>query len=276
VSEAKAANPPLAVGAASLLAVAALLSIFFTKLALAVGFFSFLAAIVLPKMAGAAARRSVIGLIIVAAVASIIGFGRFAVLEAVPGMIQGGRARTAQHAVSRLREILVAEDALRKLGKVDPDHDGIGSAALLGELSGALPLRGGPRLEPPILSPRHFAQIDDTPHGPAALLAGYYFMVCLPTPRGGFSARPGEPVDEELAERRFLAYAWPAASGGPTQAYFIDEHENIKVSENLEAGAPRYAGQYFAPACDAALVESGEWQPWRGKKPRDELPGERR
>ena len=250
-------------------------SVVYTKLALAVGFLTFLAALVLPPRA-ASRRRWVVVLLAGAAIGSTIGFFRFIVLEATPGIVQGGRARTLQHAVSRLREILVAEDAMRKYAHVDPDGDGIGSAAFLGELTGATPLRGRRSLDPPILSPRHYVTLEETPLGPAALVGGYYFMICLPTPAGGLTARPGDAVDEERAERRFVAYAWPgAATAGPHEALFIDEHERILIYENVEAGAPRFAGQFFPPPCDAALAEPERWKPWRGKQPRSELPGDR-
>jgi hypothetical protein len=261
--------------AAAGLAVLALCSIVFTKLALPVGFSTFLGGLVLPQRARQR-RRAVQLLIATAAVGSAIGFTRFIVLEATPGIIQGGRARTAQHAVSRLREILVAEDAMRKLASIDPDRDGIGSAALIGELTGAVPLRGLAPLDPPILSPRHYAEIARTPIGPAALVSGYYLIVCLPAPSGGWTAEPGEAVDEERAERRFVAYAWPAATGGPTEAYFIDQHETILVHENhQDSGALRFAGQLSPPRCDSAIGEAAQWRPWRGKKPRQELPGDR-
>jgi hypothetical protein len=266
----------VAIAAAVALAGLGLCSIFYSKLALAAGFLTFLGGLVLPRRAPER-RRLVQVLIGIAAVGSSVGFVRFILLEAAPGMIQGGRARTAQHAVSRLREILVAEDAMRKMAPIDPDRDGIGSAALIGELTAAVPLRGGATLDPPILSPRHYAELEQTPIGPAALVSGYFLIICLPTPAGGWTAQPGEAVDEERAERSFLAYAWPAATGGPTEAYFIDQHETILVHANRQDGGDlRFAGQFQPPPCDAALSEAAQWQPWRGKKPRSELPGDRR
>jgi hypothetical protein len=267
----------VAVAIAALLVALGLASVVFTKLALAAGFLSLLGLLALPGRAPAREQRRVIHLLLaLAGVSSTIGIVRFVVREAAPGMVQGGHAATAQHAVSRLRQILFAEDAMRKGAFLDPDQDRIGSAGLLGELTGAVPLRGGARLEPPILSPAHYARFEDTPLGPAALVAGYYFIVCLPAAAGGWTARPGEPIDDELAERRFVAYAWPASGGaGPHAAYFIDEHEKILVSDNLAAGEPRFAGPGFPPPCEAALDQPGDWQPWRGKQPRSQLPGDR-
>ncbi len=274
MSERERTRAPVALGAAALLAALALVSIVYTKLALAIGFLTFIGALVLPRRAERF-RRAVIAALGVSALGSSIGFVRFILIEAAPGIIQGGRTRTAQHAVSRLREILFAQDAMRRHAWIDPDGDGIGSAALLGELTGALPLRGGAKLDPPILSPQHYEAFEQTREGPAVQLAGYYFMVCLPTQDGGLSAKPDARFDEERAERRFLAYAWPAASGGPTEAFSIDEYENILVSDNQEGQSVRWAGQYFAPSCDAVSAEPQLWKPWRGKQPRSELPGDR-
>jgi hypothetical protein len=215
--------------------------------------------------------------VILAGVLATAGAVRFVVTEAVPGMVQGGRAATGRSAVSRLREIVFAQDSLRKRAVIDPDRDGIGSAAWLGELSGVVGVRGGARLEPPILGLPHRA-IVETRIGPAAESTGYLVIVCLPAARGGWTARPGEAVDEERGERGYVAYAWPdAMTVGMHDAFFVDEHERILVSNNLEGKEPRYAGPNFPPPCDAALSEStrADWTPWKGKAPRRELPGDR-
>jgi hypothetical protein len=82
-------------------------------------------------------------------------------------------------------------------------------------------------------------------------------------------------VDEEVAERRFVAYAWPAAPSGRIEsAFFIDEHERILVSRNIEGTDPHYVGADFPPPCEAALHDHSEWQPWMSKKPRATLPGD--
>jgi hypothetical protein len=206
---------------------------------------------------------------------AVAGAVRFVVTEAVPGMVQGGQSATARSAVSRLREIVFAEDAMRRHAHVDPDHDGVGSAAWLGELTGTIGMRGGARLEPPILGLPHRPLVE-TRIGPAAESTGYLVIVCLPA-QGKWTARPLDPVDEERAERAFVAYAWPThKTVGMLDAYFIDEHERILVSKNLDGAEPRYAGPNFPPPCDAALAEptKRDWTPWKGKVPRRALPGD--
>jgi hypothetical protein len=87
-------------------------------------------------------------------------------------------------------------------------------------------------------------------------------------------------VDETLAERRFVAYAWPASiHNQQTDAFFIDEYEQILQAPNVEVIAGyrkfRLIGSESPPSCDDALAEPtrSHWSVWRGKKPRTTLPG---
>lgn len=192
-----------------------------------------------------------------------LGMLRFVVQEAVPGIVGGGRRAVEDQVVSRLRDVLFAEDAMRRGGWIDPDRDGVGSAAFLSELCGGEPLRGQAPRETPVL---HCGELEASALGPAARLGAYLYAVCLPLASGGWSARPGDALDEEAAERRFVAYAWPGGDSPFSSAYFIDEHENIRVSP---AGALR--GE--PPRCDAALT-GPPWPAWKDKKPRAELPGD--
>ena len=195
--------------------------------------------------------------------AASVGMARFVVLDAVPGIIGGGRRAVEDQVVSRLRDVLFAEDAMRRAGWIDPDRDGIGSAAFLSELCGGEPLRGQAPRATPVL---HCEQLEQSALGPAARLGAYLYAVCLPRAGGGWSARPGEGVDEEAAERRFVAYAWPVAESPFSSLYFIDEHENIRVGPT-----PSTAGE--PPHCDAAL-SGPPWPAWKDKKARPLLPGD--
>jgi hypothetical protein len=207
----------------------------------------------------------------VAAALSLISFVRFLKTEAVAGIVQGGTRATETRAVSRLREILFAQDVMRRRAHWDPDDDGVGSAALLGELTGELGLRGHLPILPPLLE--GIPRATTTSLGPAHLVAGYYFAVCLPTKGGGFSATPGDDFDDEASERRFLAYAWPAADNlGLSYAFLLDEHENILQAESR----PGKRSAFDAPPCDDAIAEGSksDWTPWQNKKPRERLPGD--
>src|SRR5690606_8722499 len=108
--------------------------------------------------------------------------------------------------------------------------------------------------------------------------SGYLFTVCIPKASGGFTAHPGIAIDEERAERRFLAYAWPAApSRGLSEAYALDEHERILIAPSNAQGSRARTGVDSPPPCDDVVSEStrNDWKPWRDKKPRATLPGDK-
>ena len=255
-----------------LLCAAAVLSVWLTKLALFAAVGTLLGFVSLP----AQPRRQVLLLKLglgLAGACATVGTFRFLVLEAVPGMVEGGTTATEQRVVSRLREILFAEDAWRKNAYYDPDADRVGSAGLLGELSAEFGVRSGNRVEPAILE--GYPKLVETRLGPAAEMGGYLLIVCLPKVGGGYSAKPGDAIDDEASERHFYAYAWPAERGqGLTTAYFLDEHERILLADSQEAEPRRLIGIDAPPSCDdvSAPSTAGDWRVWRHKKPRLGLP----
>jgi hypothetical protein len=242
-----------------LAAAAALGSVYFTKLGLFAAVGVFVAWASLPSLPKNELRRER-GLLLLAALAASVGLFRFLVVEAIPGIVQGGNRFTEQRAISRLREILFAEDTARHTAAQDPDHDRIGSALLLGELTGELGLRRGNRLAMPLLE--GFPKRVDTSIGPATEIGGYFVIVCLPKLGGGFGAEPEDAVDEELAERRFIAYAWPSGTApGLTSAVALDEHEHISLAPSLPAQAGRPGLRFgFAapPSCDDAVAQEDQ------------------
>ena len=252
-------------------AAAALASIYFTKLGLFAAVGTFVAWASLPRAEKGELRREH-WLLIVAALAACVGLFRFLVLEAIPGIVQGGNRFTEQRAISRLREVLFAEDTARRLAARDPDGDHVGSAALLGELTGELGVRRGNRLPMPLLE--GYPKQVDTSIGPASEIGGYLLLVCIPKLGGGFTAQPGDSVDEELAERRFIAYAWPSGTApGLENAVALDEHERISLAK-AKPGL-RY-GFAAPPRCDDAVAPEtrAAWTAWHHKQPRPSLPGD--
>jgi hypothetical protein len=200
------------------------------------------------------------------ALCSGVGLVRFLVIDAMPGIVGGGRSAAEQQAVSRLRELLFAQDAMRRAAWIDPDRDAIGSAASLEELCGGPPLRGQAARPTPVL---HCGELVPSPLGPAARSGAYLYTVCLPLTGGGWSAASGAAVDEEAAERRFVAFAWPPSPAPFESAFSIDEHENIRVVElPLAASGTRR----FAASC--AEAQNLPWKVWKNKKPRPDLPGD--
>lgn len=257
------------VGLAVALALAALV---FTKLALPALLFVLLNGLSAPKLDHAAQKRWLVGHV-VAGVMAVAAVGRFLATEALAGIVQGGTSAAGGRAVSRLREILFVEDGARKQGSWDPDRDGIGSALFISELTGERGMRGEARLVPPLLE--NYPKVEMTSMGPALEIGGFWFVICLPLPSGELSSDPGASVDDERAERRYVAYAWPSGRApGLERAYFIDEHERI-LSAASHRGV-RFSREH-APECSDALREptKNDWRPWRGKKPREGLPGDR-
>jgi hypothetical protein len=246
-----------------------LASIFFMKLSV----FALLALVVatLLQKPEALHKNARAGVLVAGAVCTLIGLCRFIVEVAMPGIIAGGATVAVNGAVSKLREIRTAEDALRTHAFWDPDHDGIGSAGTLAELSGTRPLRGVRALEIAPLHPR-FGVLAQGTHGDVATVDDYCYVVFVPD-------------DDEQAERRFIAYAWPSEKRAAGPAVFLDEHEHIYVSEEA-----RYRGLQEMPAFDAALsssswaanppadgtpaVDGQRWKVWRKKKPMTSLAGE--
>lgn len=248
----------------------------FPVAALPAGFLVWIGWLSLPKLRPKSRRVAGV-LFAVAGLAAAVGLVRFVIGHAIVGIVGGGQTATSRRAVSRLRELVFAQDMMRKHAFIDPDGDGVGSAGWIGELAGEVPLRGGQFLEIPVLN-QEWRHPIETPAGPAVEAGGYLFIVCLPT-HDGWTARPGGAVDEERAERRFLGYAWPALQRPGFHAiYSVDEVERIQVGRPVDGSELQYVGASRPPACDAA-VNGGDtlrWELWENKPPRERLPGAER
>lgn len=222
-------------------------------------------------------KKMVVWLLAAGTLSTSVGMVRFIWGDALPGIAEARGRATSKKAVSLLREILFAQDALRRHGMIDPDGDGVGSAGLLAELSGAEGARGKVRLKTPPLSPR-FAPRTLSAVGPINEQEGYLLLICLPTKEGGWATHHAADIDDEAAERRWIAYAWPSQAGlGHSAAYFINEHEEILESSNLEQDGLRLVGAQAPPPCDDALGENkaAQWRVWNEKTRREALPGEK-
>lgn len=227
-------------------------------------------------------KRWILVALVVSSVFTCVGLFRFVEAEALPGIAEARGRASSKRAISLLREILFAQDATRRYAMIDPDGDGMGSAARLGELSGTDGARGKKVLKTPPLDRRYSPRVL-TPSGPATEQDGYLLLVCLPSLDHAWTAERDQGVDDELAERRWVAYAWPASDNlGQSAAYFIDEHERILESLNttttLIRGQKqlRLVGPGAAPTCADALESPGSehWRTWSDKKVRKYLPGD--
>ncbi|HTM45716.1 MAG TPA: hypothetical protein VL137_12210 [Polyangiaceae bacterium] len=219
-----------------------------------------------PNLARVALWISVLG--------STIGLVRFTLREAIPGILKGGNQAADKYGLSQVRQVVSAEDAMRRGAFMDHDGDGIGSAGRIAELSGLSALRGAARMALPALN-YSAAQLVDTKIGPAVQIGAYLLIVCLPTTATNFSASTNTAIDEERAERAYYVYAWPVATGlGVETVYCADQDERIWAYDNHEAGTLHFAGPSFPPDCSSVVDGKLPFEPWMNKQPRKELPGD--
>jgi hypothetical protein len=215
---------------------------------------------------------------VVGGVAAAVGLYRFTIEWAVPNIVSSGQFAAEERAVSRLREILWAEDRTLERAFADGDADGTGEYAFLGELLGLPPQRPGVRLPMALLRTEQFHPASDG-LTPVYRSEGYDFVVYLPGPGGGGVGEGRGAVDPRAAARHFVAYAWPAERGkGGLRAFYIDQDDRICQTDNAQgysgtghipAPAAALAGTGLdAPACGPQTVDGGRWRPWKNKKPR--------
>jgi len=246
-----------------------------TWFAIPAAFFSALGWITLPSASEPAVPRRRVQQIVLSVTSLVAGLSmlRFVSSEAIVGIVSGGSSVVEVSAVTRLREMLAAEDALRRGAYIDPDGDGIGSAALLVELTRWEELHGRPRLPQQALSYSEQQRVE-TSAGPALRLGAYLFRICLPTADGQLSAALDAEYDPEAGERRLVAYAWPVAEGSPEKIYSIDEYDRILETPNrTHSGSLEYFGTERPPPCDLTMRAPEAWTAWRGKQPRASIPG---
>lgn len=244
----------------------------FPKLSFPAAFLCLVAVVGSPKLKGTAATTKRI-LLIVSIAGATVGLLRFVLVEAIPGVLSGGKSAIEKQAVSFLRTIVTAQDHSRSMALLDPDGDGTGSALGLRELAGIDPLPGGQRVPNPPLSLRA-ENLQDTALGLAVSHSGYFVKICLPDAQGGWVDEPSAR-DAERSERQYGVYAWPreVGPGSPSAAYYCDAREAITMLLAEPGSQPRYVGAPRPPPCEAALVEK-DWQVWKDKQPRSELPGD--
>ena len=252
-------------------ALLALTSLWLSELALFAAFLTFLTWVSLPELTERERLRFRCALAAVAIV-STVGLTRFVSRYALLGMTNASKRSVDKEIVSRLREILFAQDYAREHALIDPDRDGIGGAVALPALVGAVPLRPPASGRTELLD-RRYVHIRATREGPASALNGYLFMVCLPEAKG-WSAAATARVDEERAEREFIALAWPDGEGtSHGKVFSIDAAERILEFDNRAGHGLVYSGVSAPPPCDVAARRAQQFVAWQGKAPRDHLPG---
>lgn len=263
-----------------LLVIFSALSVWETRLSMVACFLTLIALVSRAASGAASSSRFLVwGSISLSGLLALVGFFRFVTLEAIPGVIAGGRAAAEKHAVAYLRTIVTAEDYMRRGAHIDPDGDGIGSAGSLAELSGRVMLRTG---QPAAQSPLSVSAEEWFAHSGFVGSGAYIFRICLPAKSGWVNTPTtdewtiGLRVDDERAEREYLVYGWPrtASPGAPTQIYVSDAYERIMVMDaDGSNGQHPYVGEGAPPPC-SLLAETNAFQAWKGKTARATLPGD--
>ncbi|MFO1053282.1 MAG: hypothetical protein U1F36_13805 [Planctomycetota bacterium] len=167
------------------------------------------------------------------------------------------------HAIATLKGISSAQSQLQASAAIDEDGDEVGEYGFFGELAATKDLRGrrtaaapALRLAPPVLD----ASLGAIQRG-CASRHGYLFRIYLPDAAGRALGEAeeggagGAAVDPQLAEQRWLAYAWPIENGITGKRVFAISDQGDVVSTRNEIG---YSGYDNMPAFDAALRSDGK------------------
>ena len=176
---------------------------------------------------------------------------------AIPNLMSARVSANESAAIATMRSIASAQEQFKAIAVVDMDHDDHGEYGYIGEMSGAVPLRGSKdRLTRPLLAP-HFQEVQDG----VCIRSGYVFRVDLPGPGGmplpeGMRGGAGSRVLPDAAEAGWVVYAWPLDLGSTgKRAFVLDESGDLYSTAN-EGDLQRYTGLDHMPAGDAAYLTS--------------------
>ncbi|MFQ5845334.1 MAG: hypothetical protein ACE5JG_10155 [Planctomycetota bacterium] len=174
---------------------------------------------------------------------------------AIPNLLSARLNSNETAAIATLRNIISAEAQFQTTARADENNNGVGEYGVFGEMSGALGVRGGAVLNPPVLSSAFRAV---SANGEVSR-SGYLYAMYLPDtngdpvkedPNGGMAAGQADP---DIAETTWCAYAWPANYGNTgNRTFFVNQGGDIVASEDST-----YAGPNAGPAASAAFTGAG-------------------
>ncbi|MHC4958277.1 MAG: DUF2950 family protein [Planctomycetota bacterium] len=154
----------------------------------------------------------------------------------------------AAHAT--LRNITSAQAQFQATARADANQNGVGEYGFFGELSGAVAVRGGKKLVPPVLS-SVFKKHDKG----VVTRSGYHFRIYLCDADGkAVGEEQGtDGVDAKLAEVTWCAYAWPVEYGVTgVRTFFVSQWGDV-----LQVDVKGYSGKN-GPAAGAAFKKGAE------------------
>lgn len=138
-----------------------------------------------------------------------------------------------------LQQVVAAQAKFQARARADEDGDGVGEYGSLGELAGFVAVRGGARLDPPMLP-----QLNQGDRGRFEYM-GYYLRVHLAAD------------DVDLEETTWCCYAWPVEPE-TGRTYFVSQLGDILANEESPYGGdlePAAAAAY-RPGADALTGEA--------------------
>ena len=191
---------------------------------------------------------TLIELMIVVAIIAIVA------LIALPNLLSARLSSNETTAIATLRAIISAQSQFQTRALADSDADGLGEFGTIGEMSGAVGVRGGKVMVPAVLSAT-FRTINA--QGQAAR-NGYLYKLFLPDAAGvGAGELPGggasATVDPDLAESAWCAYAWPTNYEQTGVRTFFVNHGG----ELIFTSSGSYSGPGAAIPAGAALRAPG-------------------
>jgi hypothetical protein len=186
-----------------------------------------------------------------------------------------GPGREEVAAIAALKSLCTGEEQFRCAVCIDANANGEGEYGFLSELAGTAACRGGG------------AKYESNPFIPASLGAanaagvvarkGYCFVLYLPTGEQTATAADGASVSAPLAEKAYIAYAWPLEKGATgNRAFAVDPKGEILCRESEWSGAgnppPWDAAYKKGEGWSAAFAEA--WKPFEApREPGEEPPG---
>jgi prepilin-type N-terminal cleavage/methylation domain-containing protein len=197
---------------------------------------------------------TLIELMIVIAIIAIIA------AIAIPNLLSARLNSNETAAIATLRNIISAQAQFQSTSRADENNNGVGEYGTFGELSGAVGVRGGNVLNPPVLSTAFRAV---SANGQVSR-SGYLYAIFLPLASGagqeeaGGGGMPAATVDSDLSETTWCCYAWPANYGNTgNRSFFVNQGGDIVATESSTYSGPGAAGDANVPAHDAAFINAG-------------------
>jgi prepilin-type N-terminal cleavage/methylation domain-containing protein len=192
---------------------------------------------------------TLIELMIVIAIIAIIA------AIAIPNLLSARLNSNETAAIATLRNIISAQAQFQTTSRADLNNNGVGEYGTFAEMSGAVGVRAGAVLNPPVLSTA-FRAVNAAGE---VSRSGYLFAMWLPDIGGvGLPEDPATGadanVDADIAETTWCCYAWPTNYGNTgNRAFFVNQGGDIVATE-----FNAYSGTTNGPPSNAAFSGAGD------------------